>query len=76
MTEISASDLDGFRILFIKMGAPEKQAKVMASQLLKRAGQIAEERNISIIEAAQSLLKQVIQAQQDSVSGSDNDLKR
>ena len=48
------------------MGAPEEQAEVMASQLLKRAGQIASERDISIIEAVEILLKQVVEAQQGS----------
>lgn len=52
--------------LFIKMGASEKQAVVMASQLLKRAGQIAAERKISKIESIEALLKQVIEAQQES----------
>jgi len=52
--------------LFLQMGAPEEQAEVMASQLLKRAGQIASDRDISIIEAVEILLKQVVEAQQGS----------
>ena len=51
--------------LFLKMGAPEKQAHTMASQLLKRAGQVAEEREITQVEAVQTLLKQIIEAQKD-----------
>lgn len=52
--------------LFLQMGAPEEQAEVMASQLLKRAGQIALDRDILIIEAVEILLKQVVGAQQGS----------
>jgi hypothetical protein len=52
--------------LFLQMGAPEEQAEVMASQLLKRAGQIALDRDILIIEAVEILLKQVVEAQQGS----------
>ena len=52
--------------LFLQMGAPEEQAEVMASQLLKRAGQIASDRDILIIEAVEILLKQVVEAQQGS----------
>ncbi len=46
--------------LFLKMGAPEKQARTMASQLLKRARQIANEREITVIEAVEELLKQIM----------------
>ena len=52
--------------LFLQMGAPEEQAEVMASQHLKRAGQIALDRDILIIEAVEILLKQVVEAQQES----------
>jgi hypothetical protein len=68
---INGQELNEVIALFVKMGAPQKQAEVMASQLLKRASQIAAERDISIIEAAEILLKQVVQAQQGAVSGSD-----
>lgn len=50
--------------LFRRMGAGEAQAATMARQLLKRARQIAEEQNISEVEAAQTLLKKVILARQ------------
>jgi hypothetical protein len=50
--------------IFMNLGAPEAQAKVMAAQLLKRASQIAQERNISEVEAVETLLKQVIAARQ------------
>lgn len=55
--------LELIKSLFLKMGAPEKQAQTMASQLLKRAGQIADEREIALVEAVEILLKQIICAQ-------------
>jgi hypothetical protein len=64
--ETEQDQLDMIRSLFLKMGASENQAQTMASQLLKRAGQIASERDISIVEAVEILLKQVIEAQQRS----------
>ncbi|HKK19058.1 MAG TPA: hypothetical protein VJ952_10300 [Opitutales bacterium] len=48
--------------LLVRLGAEAPQAEVMAAQLLKRAKQIAEERNITETEALESLLKQVIEA--------------
>jgi len=48
--------------LFIRMGADEARAEVMASQLLKRARQISVERGISFVEAAEDLLRKVIEA--------------
>jgi hypothetical protein len=62
--EIEPDQLDMIRSLFLMMGASENQAQTMASQLLKRADQIAVERDISIVEAVEILLKQVIEAQQ------------
>lgn len=56
--------LDAIGALFINMGASESQAKVMAAQLLKRAGQIAAERQLSEVEAVEILLRQVIEARQ------------
>ena len=64
--ESEHEQLSLIKSLFIKMGASEKQAVVMASQLLKRAGQIAAERKISKIESIEALWKQVIEAQQES----------
>jgi hypothetical protein len=64
--ETERDQLNMIRSLFLKMGASEDQAQTMASQLLKRAGQIASDRNISIVEAVEILLKQVIEAQQGS----------
>ena len=50
--------------IFVNLGAPKKQAAVMASQLIKRAQQIAQERDISKVEATDILLKQVLDARQ------------
>lgn len=50
--------------LFKRFGAEDGQANVMAKQLLRRSVQIAEERNISELEALEGLLKQVIEARQ------------
>ena len=46
--------------LFLKMGAPEKQARTMSSQLLKRARQIADQREITLVRAVENLLEQVV----------------
>ena len=46
--------------LFKQMGADELQSQRMASQLLKRAYQLAKEESISEIEALQNLLKKII----------------
>ena len=46
--------------LFNQMGANGLQSKRMASQLLKRANQLAEKESISEIEALQNLLKRII----------------
>jgi len=64
--ETEQDQLDLIRSLFLKMGASEEQAKMMASQLLKRANQIALDRDLSIVEAVEILLKQVIEAHQGS----------
>lgn len=49
--------------LFNQMGANGLQSKRMASQLLKRANQLAEKESISEIEALQNLLKRIIDGQ-------------
>lgn len=61
-----AEQLILIKTLFLQMGAPEKQAEKMACQLLKRAEQIALDRDISIVEAVEILLRQVVEAQQGS----------
>ncbi len=62
MTDLHSDELSQVAQIFVNLGAAEGQAKVMASQLLKRAEQIAQERNISKIEATETLLKQVFEA--------------
>jgi hypothetical protein len=49
--------------LFKQMGADELQSQRMASQLLKRANQLAKEESISEIEALQNLLKKILEVQ-------------
>lgn len=49
--------------LFKQMGADELQSQRMASQLLKRANQLAKEESISEVEALQALLKKIIEGQ-------------
>ena len=69
MSDLDAKELEGITQLFVNLGAGMEQAKVMAAQLLKRASQIAEERQISKVEATETLLKQVIQARSGEGSG-------
>ena len=49
--------------LFKQMGADKLQSQRMASQLLKRANQLAKEESISEIEALQNLLKKILEGQ-------------
>ncbi|MBL6919835.1 MAG: hypothetical protein ISR41_04975 [Puniceicoccaceae bacterium] len=66
MTNLSNNEAAEIAGIFVNLGAPEKQAEVMASQLIKRAEQIAQERGISKVEATERLLKQVVEARQRS----------
>ncbi len=66
MTNLSNNEAAEIAGIFVNLGAPEKQAEVMASQLIKRAEQIAQERGISKVEATERLLKQVVEARQGS----------
>jgi N-acetylglutamate synthase-like GNAT family acetyltransferase len=66
MTEFSNNEVAEIACIFVNLGAPKKQAEVMASQLIKRAEQIAQERDISKVEATERLLKQVLEARQGS----------
>jgi len=69
---VSASaeaDLRRVSALFERMGAAPQQAERMASQLLKRAEQLVEERGISYLEAVESLLKKVIEARSGDGGG-------
>lgn len=54
--------------IFLNLGAEKKQAMQMAAQLLKRAGQLSNERKITKTEALQGLLETV-------ACGSRGDLK-
>jgi hypothetical protein len=47
--------------LFKQMGADEVQSQRMASQLLKRANQVAKEESISEVEALETLLKKILE---------------
>ncbi|MGB0333787.1 MAG: hypothetical protein ACPGGN_00335 [Opitutales bacterium] len=64
MSDLNDDYANEVACIFVNLGAPEEQAQVMSSQLLKRAQQISEARGISKVEAAESLLKQVIAARQ------------
>lgn len=64
MSDFNAGEVVEIARIFVNLGAPETQAKVMAAQFLKRAEQIAEERGFSKVEATENLLKQVIEARQ------------
>ena len=64
MTDLSSNEVAEIACIFVNLGASKKQAGVMASQLIKRAKQIAQERDISKVEATESLLKQVFEARQ------------
>ena len=66
MTDLSNKEVAEIACIFVNLGAPDKQAAVMASQLIKRADQIAQERDISKAEATESLLKQVLEARRGS----------
>ena len=60
MADLSSKEVAEIACIFVNLSAPEKQAVMMASQLIKRAEQIAQERDISKVEATESLLKQVL----------------
>ena len=62
--QASDKDLTQVTALFEQLGAHTEQASVLAKQLLKRAEQLAAERNISLVESTASLLRQVIRARQ------------
>lgn len=49
--------------LFKQLGADEVQSQRMASQLLKRANQVAQEESISEVEALETLLKKILEGQ-------------
>ncbi|MCC5789899.1 MAG: hypothetical protein JJT75_09705 [Opitutales bacterium] len=55
--------------VFQNLGADKKQASVMARQLWKRAQQKADEENLALDEALNSLLKKAIDGRQGTFSG-------
>ncbi|HVT74066.1 MAG TPA: hypothetical protein VHD61_13100 [Lacunisphaera sp.] len=61
------SELDQLAACCIRLGAPPAQAAVMARQLLKRAEQLAAERNQTREEALASLLSLVVQGRRGEV---------
>ncbi len=67
------SEIDMVTKVFENLGAPSEQSGVMASQLIKRAGQIARERGISKVEATETLLISVISARQGDGSRLDSE---
>ena len=73
---MQAKDTDLARVtaLFEQMGADRTQACVLAKQLLKRAAQLAVEREITLVESTENLLKQVIRARKGLPPESGSDL--
>jgi len=53
-------EIDQIARLFLDLGAEKKQAILMAGQLLKRARQLSEQRNIPKAQALQGLLETAI----------------
>ena len=49
---------------FKKSGANDEQSKTMASQLIKRAGQISKQRGCTEMEALEQLLKRIVEARE------------
>jgi hypothetical protein len=47
---------------FIKSGADDTQSKIMARQLIKRAGQLSEQQGWTKFEALQYLMKRIVEA--------------
>jgi hypothetical protein len=56
------TELEQATRLCVQLGAPPAQAATMAAQLLKRAGQIAQERGLPPAEALRGLLETVVRA--------------
>jgi hypothetical protein len=66
MSDFIDENLQRVTVLFRQLGASDASAETMARQLLKRAVQLASERQISELEATETLLKKVIEARQGS----------
>ncbi len=63
----NVSDFETLAALCQRLGAPPEQAETMARQLLKRAEQLAAERNITREEALTHLLQVVVHGRQGEV---------
>ena len=61
------SDVEKIAVICERLGAPREQAATMASQLLKRADQIAAERGITRETALAQLLQILVEGRQGSV---------
>lgn len=68
--EAEEKDVEMATRFFQNLEADAGQARVMAIQLLKRASQLAEKRQISKLEATETLLRQVVEARQGIAPGS------
>jgi hypothetical protein len=64
------SELQQLTEMFTRLGADRAQAETMAAQLLKRAGQLAAERQITREEALANLLRLVVQGRNGEAPGS------
>ncbi len=53
------NEVDQVAVILQQMGAGEDQSRVMAAQLIKRAAQVSEERNIEKVTALAELLELV-----------------
>jgi hypothetical protein len=60
-------EIEKLRELCERLGAPPAQAETMARQLLKRADQLATERNITPEQAMAHLLEVVVHGRQGTV---------
>lgn len=61
------TELEQLTQLCETLGAPHEQAAIMAAQLLKRAGQLAEERGVSREAALKGLLEVMIKGRAGEV---------
>lgn len=61
------TELEGLTRLCERLGAARAQAEVMAAQLLKRAGQLAEERGVTREAALKDLLDVVVKGRAGEV---------
>lgn len=66
MNKLSEDEVESVARIFVRLGASEKQAKVMSAQLIKQTIQMAETSGISKIEAMERLLKKIVEARKSS----------